>query len=116
MKIAKSRIKFVPKKIHVKKGDTVYILSGKDKNKIGKIVEVIPKLGKVTVENVNLKTKHLKPSQTNPEGGIFKIPSPIFSSKVMLYSNENKARIKITKKILEDGSKVRYSKKYDEII
>ena len=116
MKIAKSRIKFVPRKIHVKKGDTVYILSGKDKNKIGKIIEVIPKMGKVIVENVNLRTKHLKPSQVNPEGGITKIPAPIFSSKVMLYSNENNTKIKTYKKVLEDGSKVRYSKKYDEII
>lgn len=116
MKIAKSRIKFVPRKMHVKKGDNVYILSGKDRSKIGKIIEVIPKIGKVVVENVNLKTKHLKPSQANPEGGIVKVASPIFSSKVMLYSNQNNTPVKAYKKILEDGSKVRYSKKYDEAI
>ena len=57
-------------KLHVKKGDTVLVLSGKDKGKQGKIVEALPKKAKVVVEGVNKVKRHTKPSQANPQGGI----------------------------------------------
>ena len=57
-------------KMHVKKGDTVLVLSGKDKGKEGKIIEALPKKAKVVVEGVNKVKRHTKPSQANPQGGI----------------------------------------------
>lgn len=116
MKIAKRNLKSVPDRIHLKKDDMAYILSGKDKGKTGKVLRVFPKLGKIIVEGVNVKTKHIKPSPQNQEGGIIKVPSPIFSSKAMLYSEKHQARTRVYKKKLENGTKVRYIKKYDEII
>lgn len=71
-------------KLHVKKGDTVLVLSGKDKGKQGKIVEALPKKAKVVVEGVNKVKRHTKPSQANPQGGIITKEAPLASSKVML--------------------------------
>lgn len=116
MKIAKRNIKSVPNRVHLKKDDMAYILSGKDKGKIGKVLKVFPKLGKIMVDGVNIKTKHIKPSQQNQEGGIVKVPSPIFSSKAMLYSEKHGIRTRVYKKKLENGTKVRYIKKHDDII
>lgn len=71
-------------KLHVKKGDTVLVLSGKDKGKQGKIVEALPKKAKVVIEGVNQVKRHTKPSQANPQGGIITKEAPINASKVML--------------------------------
>lgn len=71
-------------KLHVKKGDTVQVLSGKDKGKEGKILTALPKKGKVVVEGVNKVKRHTKPSQTNPQGGIVTKEAAIASCKVML--------------------------------
>lgn len=68
-------------KLHVKKGDTVQILSGKDKGKEGKILAAQPKKGKVIVEGVNKVKRHTKPSQTNPQGGIVTKEAAIFPVK-----------------------------------
>ena len=61
--MAKPKIKFVPDSLHVKTGDTVYVISGKDKGKTGKVLKVFPKKGKIVVEDVNVVTKNMKPSQ-----------------------------------------------------
>lgn len=71
-------------KIHVKKGDTVVVLSGNDKGKSGKVLRVDHKKGRVVVENLNLVKKHQRPDRENPKGGIIEIPAPMNSSKVML--------------------------------
>ncbi|MBQ9635265.1 MAG: 50S ribosomal protein L24, partial [Acidaminococcaceae bacterium] len=71
-------------KLHVKKGDPVQVLSGKDKGKEGKILTALPKKGKVIVEGVNKVKRHTKPSQTNPQGGIVTKEAAIASWKVML--------------------------------
>ena len=71
------------KKLHVKTGDTVVILSGKDKGKKGKILEVSPKEQKVIVEGLNIVTKHVKPRQMGQQGGIVKCEAPLYASKVM---------------------------------
>jgi large subunit ribosomal protein L24 len=68
--VAKPKIKFVPNKLHVKTGDTVYVISGKDKGKTGKVLRVFTKKGKILVEGINVVTKHLKPNQMNPQGGV----------------------------------------------
>lgn len=103
-------------KIHVKKKDTVIVLSGKDKGKIGEVLQVSPKSGKVLVQGVNIVTKHQKPSRTNMQGGIVQVEAAINSSKVMLYCNSCKAATRISNKALEDGSKVRVCKKCGETL
>jgi large subunit ribosomal protein L24 len=71
-------------KVHVKKGDTVMVITGKDKGKKGKVTQVVPKDSKVFVEGVNVVKRHTKPTQTNPQGGIVKKEAPIHSSNVKL--------------------------------
>lgn len=73
------------KKVHVKTGDTVYVVSGKDKGKTGKVLAVAPKEGKVIVEGVNIVTKHVKPRKQGDAGGIIKAEGAMYASKVMLY-------------------------------
>ncbi|NLM44282.1 MAG: 50S ribosomal protein L24 [Clostridiales bacterium] len=104
------------KKMHVKKGDTVVVISGKDKGKKGKVLVAYPKDGKVIVEGANMSTKHKKPSQKIQQGGIIHQESPIFSSKVMLWCDKCKKGVRIGKRILQDGTKVRYCKSCGEIL
>lgn len=114
--------KSVPNKIHVKKGDKVVVVSGKDKGKIGEVKRVFTKTGKVLVESldpsdeskINLITRATKASVTNPRGGLVKKEAPIPSCKVMIYDPSLKKGVRISKKTLENGTKVRYSKKSNE--
>ncbi|KGK89291.1 MULTISPECIES: 50S ribosomal protein L24 [Clostridium] len=101
-------------KIHVRKQDTVMVISGKDKGKIGEVVSVLPKTNKVLVKGVNLITKHQKPSKENMQGGIVHKEAPIYSSKVMLYCTKCKSVTRISHKLLDDGTKVRVCKKCGE--
>jgi large subunit ribosomal protein L24 len=101
-------------KIHVRKKDTVMVVSGKDKGKTGEILKVYPKKGKVLVKGVNVISKHQKPNKENVQGGIIHKEAPIFSSKVMLYCEKCKSVTRISYKILEDGSKVRVCKNCSE--
>jgi large subunit ribosomal protein L24 len=103
-------------KMHVKKGDTVQVIAGKDKGKIGEIVRSFPKLSKVIVKGVNLKTKHVKPRQEGESGRIDTIEFPIHSSNVMVYSTKQKVASRIGYTFTEDGRKVRVLKKTGEII
>ncbi|MBA5851755.1 50S ribosomal protein L24 [Clostridium sp. cel8] len=102
-------------KVHVIKKDTVMVISGKDKGKIGEVLSVNPKSGKIIVKDVNVVTKHQKPNRANVEGGIIHKEAPIYSSKVMLYCNKCKNVTRISHKILDDGTKVRVCKKCGEI-
>jgi large subunit ribosomal protein L24 len=101
-------------KVHVRKNDTVVVISGKDKGKTGEVLSVNPKTGRVLVKGVNVVTKHQKPSRTNMQGGIVNIEAAINSSKVMLYCDKCKNATRISHKVLEDGSKVRVCKKCGE--
>jgi len=101
-------------KIHVRRKDTVVVISGKDKGKVGEVLAVIPKKGRVLVEGVNIVTKHEKPNRQNMQGGIQKVEAPINSSKVMLYCTKCNKATRISHKILEDGTKVRVCKKCGE--
>ena len=92
----------------IKKGDTVKVIAGKDKDKEGKVIAVNPKEGKVTVEGVNMLTKHTKPSAANPSGGIVKVEGPISISNVMYLHKGQATRIGFK---VEDGKKVRVCKK-----
>ncbi len=102
-------------KLHVKKGDTVLVLSGKDKGKQGKIVEAQPKKAKVIVEGINKVKRHTKPSQANPQGGIITKEAPIHSSKVMLVCPACNKATRI-KKTAVSGGFVRTCKKCGEVI
>ncbi len=102
-----------------KKGDSIVVISGKDKGKTGIIKEVNKKNNKLVVENINMRTHHIKPTQQNPEGGIVKKEGPIDSSNVMLNiggKNIEVSRIgfKIQKNKKGKYEKVRISKKNGE--
>jgi large subunit ribosomal protein L24 len=103
-------------KVHVKKGDTVYVISGNDRGKKGKVLKVIPSKNMVLVEGVNISTKHVKPRSVTQQGGIINQELPIYSSKVMLVCDKCKRPTKVSKQIFEDGQKARVCKKCNEII
>ena len=94
----------------IKKDDKVVVLAGKDKGKQGKVLSADPKGGKVTVEGVNVATKHQKPQGQNREGGIIKIETPIYVSKVQLVCPKCGKGTRVGYK-LADGKKVRVCKK-----
>jgi ribosomal protein L24, bacterial/organelle len=104
------------KKIHVKKGDTVVVISGKDKGKKGKVLTVLPSEGKVIVEGANMSTKHQKPNKTVKQGGIIHREAPMFSSKVAVYCPNCKEGRRVSHAILNDGKKVRKCVKCGEIL
>lgn len=103
-------------KVHVKKGDFVYVLTGKDRSKTGKVLSVDAKTNRVVVEGVNLVTKHRKPSARLPQGGIEHKEAPIDASNVMLVCDKTKKPTKVTHKVLENGEKVRISKASGEVV
>lgn len=103
-------------KMHIKKGDTVQVISGRDKGKVGEIVQTLPKRSKVIVKGVNIKTKHVKPQQEGETGQIVTFEAPIHSSNVMLYSSKQKVASRVCYTFTEDGRKVRMLKKTGEII
>lgn len=101
-------------KMHVKKGDTVEIIYGKDKGKRGKVLTVLPKEGKIIVQDINKNTKHQKPRGISQPGGIIHQEGPIHASKAMVVCDKCDERTRVGKKFLEDGSKVRFCKKCGE--
>lgn len=103
-------------KMHVKTGDTVQVIAGKDKGKVGEIVQTFPKLSKVIIKGVNIKTKHVKPQQEGESGRIVTMEAPIHSSNVMLYSTKQNVASRICYSFNEQGRKLRMLKKTGEII
>lgn len=103
-------------KMHIKKGDTVQVISGKDKAKVGEVIDILPKLSKVVVEGVNIKTKHMKPRSESEAGQISTVEYPIHSSNVMLYSNKENVASRVCYTFDDSGRKVRMLKKTGEII
>jgi len=122
--MAKPKIKFVPKSLHVKTGDTVMVISGRskdemekpgDKGKIGKVLKVFPKKGKIIVEGVNIIKKHVRPNSAGEKGRILEREAPIYSCKVMLYDEISKKPTRVGHKIV-NGKKKRFSKESGEIL
>lgn len=103
-------------RMHVKRGDTVQVITGKDKGKVGEVLKTFPKTSKVLVKGVNIKTKHIKPRQEGESGRIETVESPIHSSNVMLYSNKEKVASRICYTFTPEGRKVRMLKKTGEIL
>jgi large subunit ribosomal protein L24 len=103
-------------KVHVKKGDTVVVLSGKDKGKKGKVLEVLQTEGKVIVEGANIVTKHQKANKTVKQGGIIHREAPMFSSKVAVYCPNCAEGRRVGHTLLSNGNKVRKCVKCGEIL
>ena len=97
-------------KVHVKTGDTVVVLSGKNKGQQGKVLAVSPKEGKVIVEGLNKVKKHVKPRAMGQQGGIVAAEGAMYASKVQAVCPKCGKPTRIAHKILEDGSKVRVCK------
>jgi large subunit ribosomal protein L24 len=102
------------KKFHVRKGDTVKVIAGDDKNKSGKVLEVFRKENRAIVEGVNLVTKHRKPDADNPDGSIVKIEAPVHISNLALLIGGETTRV--GRKRNEQGKLQRYSKKTGDLI
>lgn len=99
--------------MHVKKGDKVMVISGKDKGKQGVVIEAFPKKERVLVEGVNIVKKHSKPSQANPQGGIFDQEAAIHVSNVMVIDPKTGNPTRVGYQTV-DGEKVRVAKKSGE--
>jgi len=103
-------------KLHVKKGDKVKVLSGKEKEKTGKIIEVLPKAQRVIVERVNMIKLHLRARRRDSPSGIVEREAPIHISNVMVICPNCDKPTRIKRGTLQDGSRVRRCKKCNEVI
>ena len=99
--------------LKIKKGDTVKVIAGKDKDKEGKVIAVNQKDGKVVVEGVNMLTKHTKPSASNANGGIIHQEGPIDASNVMYLHKGTATRVGFK---MDGDKKVRFAKSTGEVI
>ncbi len=103
-------------KLHIKKGDTVYVISGEDKGKQGKVLSVNIEDQRAIVEGLNLVSKHTKPNAKNPQGGIVKQEAPIHVSNLQLIDPKSGQPTRIGRRKNDEGKTVRYSKKSGEEI
>jgi large subunit ribosomal protein L24 len=101
---------------HVRKGDTVVVVAGKERGKRGKVLRVIPEKGRVIVERINMIKKHQRPTQRLRQGGIIEREGPIHLSNVMLVDPTSDKPTRIGVRSLTDGKKVRLARKSGEII
>ena len=102
--------------VHVKTGDTVIVLSGKDRGRKGKVLAVSPKEGKVIVEKINMVTKHIKPRRMGETGGIVEAEGAMYASKVQVVCPRCNKPTRVGHKVYEDGSKERICKKCGEAL
>ncbi len=103
-------------KVHVKTGDTVVVLSGKDKGKKGQVLAVSPKERKVIVEKINMVSKHVKPRRMGEPGGIIKAEGAMYADKVQIVCPRCKKPTRIGHQINSDGTKTRICKKCGEAL
>ena len=108
VKSQKSKVKSF--KIRLKKGDNVIVRSGKFKGRTGKIIQVHPKLNKISIEGINVVKRHFKPSRQRPQGGEIELTKPLWVSKVGLLDAAGKKPSKVGYKLDKDGSKTRIYK------
>ncbi|ACK41244.1 50S ribosomal protein L24 [Listeria monocytogenes] len=101
--------------MHVKKGDKVKVITGKDKGKSGKVLAAFPKKDRVLIEGINMVKKHTKPSNVNPQGGILNVEAPIHVSNVMLIDPKTGEPTRVGYEVKGD-KKVRVAKKSGEVI
>ena len=94
-------------KLHIKKDDTVIVISGDDLGRKGKVLEVSPKEGKVIVKGVNIVTRHVKPRKQDEQGGIVKVEGAMYASKVMLYCDKCDKGVRVKHTTDDKGNKIR---------
>ena len=104
------------KKLHIKKGDTVVVISGNNKGAKGRVLEVIRKTDRAIVEGVNMIKKHTKPNAETPQGGIIEKEAPVHISNLMLVDPKTGKPTRVGRKLNDDGKLVRISKKSGEEI
>ena len=97
--------------LHIKKGDTIKVISGKDKGKIGEVIQILRHSHQVIIKDVNVKKKHIKPKKEVEVGRISQFEAPIDASNVMLYNLEKKIASRISRQIDANGTKIRVLKK-----
>jgi large subunit ribosomal protein L24 len=105
-----------PQKIHVRKGDTVVVLSGKEAGRKGKVARTLPTSGRVVIEGVNMVKKHTRPKQGGVQGGIVSQEAPLHGAKVMLVCNRCGRPTRSLAKTLKDGKVVRSCRKCGEVL
>jgi large subunit ribosomal protein L24 len=103
-------------KIHIRKGDTVIVLSGKEKGKRGKVLLISPERNRAIVEAVNMTVRHERPSRRSPQGGMIQKEAPVHASNLMLICPKCGKPARTGKRLLDDGSKARTCKKCSEIV
>ena len=104
------------KKLHIKKGDAVIVISGNSKGSEGKVLEVVREKERAIVEGVNMVSKHTKPNAKSPQGGIIKQEAPIHISNLMLKDPKTGKPTRVGRRLNKSGKLVRYSKKSGEEI
>lgn len=102
--------------MHIKKGDNVTILAGREKGKGGKILQVIRRSGRVVIEGLNMRKRHARPRKAGEKGQVLTLPSPIDASNVMLICPKCGKATRAAKKTNADGRQLRACKRCDEVI
>ena len=102
--------------MRIKKGDTVQVISGKDKGKTGEVLRTLPYENRVVVQGINLRTRHVKPTQEGESGRIVTEETSLHASNVMLYSTDKKVASRVEIVVEKDGTKKRRLKKTGEIL
>jgi large subunit ribosomal protein L24 len=102
-------------KAKLKKGDTVLVIAGRERGKTGKVLSVYPEESTVVIEKLNMMKRHTKPNQKVKQGGILEREAPIAISNVMYYSSNLNKRARVGIKVLENGQRVRITKK-DQVV
>ncbi len=103
-------------KFRIRRDDQVMVISGKEKGKTGKVLRVIPEKPAVVVEKLNMVKRHTRPSQRHRHGGIIEKEMPIALSNVMLLCEKCRGPVRVGKKVLEDGRRVRFCRKCGEVL
>ena len=103
-------------KLHIKKGDTVIVITGESKGQQGRVLEVIRSTNRAIVEGVNMVSRHTKPNSQNPQGGILKKEAPVHISNLLLVDPSSGEATRIGRRLNDNGKLVRYSKKSGEEI
>jgi large subunit ribosomal protein L24 len=106
----------VSNKLHVRKGDRVLILSGKDKGRKARVITAYPQKNKVLVEGINMVKKHARPTQKVPQGGIRETEAPIYAGKVMVICPSCQKPTRLARRELPDGKMARACKRCGELI
>ena len=101
---------------HIKKDDKVMVIAGKEKGKTGKVLRIFPKKDRAVVEKINFIKRHMRPGAHSRQGGIVEKENPINISNLMVVCGKCTDHTRVGRRVLEDGSRVRYCKKCDEII